>query len=212
MRTALVALLVGLLAVTGVALGARGDPQERLTRVDQARAKAMLLRQADAGIGFRAGPPLAGPSSYCKALDESDLTITGKAQSPTFQGGVETVSSLARVYRSLRESNASWRRGTSAAGRSCLRAQLGDALTAGGGKLESFGRLEFPKFGERTYAYRLVVSAQGLRVFLDAVGLKQSRAQVALLFGSALTPTPREVEERLARVVARRMRSAMQGS
>lgn len=185
----------------------------RIVPADQARAKAMLLRKADVGIGFRAAPPLGGSADiYCKALDESDLTLTGKATSPTFQGGVETVSSLSRVYRSLRDSNASWRRGTSAAGERCVRAQFGAALTAQGGQLESFGRVDFPRLAERVSAYRLVVSSQGLRVFLDVVGLKQGRAQVALLFGSALTPMPREVEVRLARTVARRMTSAMRGA
>jgi hypothetical protein len=173
----------------------------------------MLLRKADFGIGFRVAPPLGATTDiYCRALDESKLTLSGKAQSPTFQGGVESASSLSRVYRSLRDSNTSWRRGTSAAGEKCVRAEFGSALISQGGQLESFGRIDFPRLAERTSAYRLVVSSQGLRVFLDVVGLKQGRAQVALLFGSGLTPMPREAETRLARTVARRMKTAMRGA
>ena len=211
-RTLAIALTL-LVVSSGVALAARGDPRERITPADQARAKAMLLRKADLGLGFRAGaPPTGSGDFYCRALDESDLTITGKAESPTFQGGVETSSSLARVYRSARESSASWRRGTSVAGEKCVRAEFGSQMTLRGGTLESFGRVAFPNLAERTSAYRLVVSSQGLRVFLDVVGLKQGRAQVALLFGSALTPMPRDVEVGLARAVARRMKSAMRGT
>jgi hypothetical protein len=213
MRRAFALLLVLALTAAGAAVAGKGDPQKRITPADQARAKAMLLRKSDVGAGFRVGPALGGSSDlYCKALDESDLTLTGEAQSPTFQGGVETVSSLSRVYRSLRDSSASWRRGTSRAGERCVRAEFGGALVAAGGTLESFGRVDFPDLAERTSAYRLVVSSQGLRAYLDVVGLKQGRAQVALLFGSALTPVPHEVEVRVARAVARRMKAAMRGA
>jgi hypothetical protein len=207
------ALLVLALAAASAAVAGKGDPQKRLTPADQARAKAMLVRKSDVGATFRAGPPLVGASdTSCTALDESDLVLTGEAQSPTFQGGVETVSSRSRVFRSLRDSNASWRRGTSRAGERCVRAELAGVLTSAGGMLESFGRIDFPGLAERTSAYRLVVTSQGLRAYLDVVGLKQGRAQVALLFGSALTPVPREVEVRVARAVARRMQAAMRGA
>lgn len=213
MQRALVLVLVVALAGAATALAGRGDPQKRLTRADQARAKAMLVKGSDLGSGFRALPALGGPGDvYCKALDESDLTLSGEATSPTFQGGVATVSSLSRVYRSLRDSSTSWRRGTSAAGEKCVRLRFGTELTAQGGVLESFGRIAFPGVAERVSAYRLVVSAQGLRLFLDVVGLKQGRAQVALLFGSGLAPMERDVEVRLARTVARRMKSALRGS
>lgn len=210
MRRILAVLLALALVGAGVALAERGDPQKRITPADQARAKAMLLRRSDFGIAFRAAPPLPQSGDvYCEALDESDLTLTGEAESPTFQGGVETVSSLSRVYESLADSNASWRRAASTAGERCARAELGEALALQGGTLESFRRIPFPTLTERTTAYRLVVSAQGIRIFMDVVGLKQRRAQVALLLVSALTPMPREEEARLAGVVARRMKAAM---
>jgi hypothetical protein len=213
MRRALGLLLIVALAGAGAALAGRGDPQKRITAADQARAKAMLLKKTDLGTSFRILPALVDPGNvYCKALDESDLTLSGEARSPTFQGGVETVSSLSRVYRSLRDSGTSWRRGTSAGGEKCVRLRFGAELTAQGGELESFGRIAFPRVAESVSSYRLVVSAQGLRVFLDVVGVKQGRAQVALLFGSGLAPMPRDAEVRLARTVARRMKSALRGS
>lgn len=213
MRRVLGLALVLALVATGAALAARGDPQRKITSADQARAKAMLLRQKDLGPGFRTTAPL--PQSrdvYCKALDESDLTLRGEAESPTFQGGVETVTSLSRVYESHRDSNASWRRGTSPAGEKCVRAEFDKEFGQQGGRVESFGRIRFPGLTKSTSAYRLVVEAQGLRVLVDVVGLEQGRAQVALLFVSALTPMPRDEEVRLARIVARRMKAAMRGA
>lgn len=211
-RTLAIALVLAL-AVAGAALAARGDPQKRITRADQARAKAMVLRKADFGSGFMTAPSPSGQGDvYCKALDESDLTITGEAQSPSFVGAVASTSSLSRVYESVADSNASWRRGTSKAGERCLRVVFSKTAAAQGGRLTSLERLRFPKVAQRTSAYRLVIEAQGLRGFLDVVALKQSRAQVGLLFVSALNPTPRGEEVRLARIVARRMKTAMRGA
>ncbi len=81
------ALLVLALVLSGVSLGARGDPKKRITPADQARARAMLLRKSDFSLAFRAGPASTGADFYCAALDESDLTVTGQAESPSFRAG-----------------------------------------------------------------------------------------------------------------------------
>ncbi len=118
-------LLAVLLALAGssVALAGRGDPQERFTPADQARAKSMLLRQADLGAGFSTTPVTEGGDFYCKALDESDLTLTAESVRRFARSSVGVLS-LAQVYESLRDANTSWRRGTSRAGETCF----GDAL------------------------------------------------------------------------------------
>ena len=60
----------------------------------------------------------------CSALDENDLTVTGDAASPDFrfaQGPVfVTVGSTAAVYRTLREANTSWSRGSTSQTTTCL--------------------------------------------------------------------------------------------
>jgi hypothetical protein len=211
-RLVALVLLLALL-VTGSALAVRGDPQKRITPADQARARAMLLQRADLGLGFRALPSSPQEAdAYCKALDESDLTVTGEAESPTFQGGVEFVSSVSQVYESAADSAASWRRGTSAAGDACVREQFRRGFRAQGARLERFARTPLPRLAERSVAYRLVLSSRGVRAFLDVVALKQGRGQAGLIFGSALTPMPKDEEVRLAKAVARRMTKAMQGS
>lgn len=207
-RRVLCFVLLLALVGTGAALAARGDPQKKITAADQARAKAMLLRKADFSAVFKATPASADEGDfYCKALDESDLTLTGEAESPTFQGGVEFVSSLSQVYRSLADANASWRRGTSAAGEKCLRTEF-----ARDGGLVSFRRKAFPRLGQRSIAYRLVASSQGVRVFFDVVVVQQSRGQAALLLGSAVTPMPKAEAVGLTRIVAQRMAKAMRGA
>jgi len=209
------ACFVVLLALVGTsaALAVRGDPQKKIAPADQARAEAMLLRKADFGLGFKATPASSDAGDfYCKALDESDLTLTGEAESPTFQGGVEFVSSLSQVYESLADSSTSWRRGTSAAGDKCVRDEFRRQFQKDGIRLESFRRMAFPRFAERSIAYRLVASSQGVRVFIDAVVLQQLRGQAALLLGSALAPMPKAEEVRLTRIVAGRMAKAMRGA
>jgi hypothetical protein len=65
----------------------------------------------------------------CGALDESDLTITGEAQSPDFQlsqpGLFVTIGSTTNVYRSLGEAGRSWKRGDSDQRRMRCAAALG---------------------------------------------------------------------------------------
>lgn len=204
-------LLVSLLSA-GTALAARGDPEKKITPADQARARAMLLRKSDFGPVFRASKAVDTESDfYCPALDESDLTLTGEAQSQTFAGGVEAYTSASQVYETKADSSASWGRGTSAAGEQCARREFSRLLARQATRLESFGRVPFPRLAEKSVAYRLVISSQGIRAFLDVVALKQGRAQVSVLLTSGLTPVPKTEQVRLARLVAGRMQTAMRG-
>jgi hypothetical protein len=206
------AVLLALVAA-GTAVAGRGDPQKRIVAADQARAKAMLLRKTDLGPGFKATRAGGGETDfYCKALDESDLTLAGEAESPDFQRGVAFASSLAQVYRTVAESNVSWGRGTIAAGERCARDGFRKGLPEDGVDLLSFERMAFPKLAQRSVAYRLVATTQGVKVYLDAVMFKHGRAQAGLVLGSALQPVPKGDEVRLARVVAARMAAAMRGS
>ncbi len=199
------------LVVTSAALAARGDPKERFTPADQARARAMLLRASDFP-GYRSTPAAVGGSTYCAALDESDLTLTGKAISRQFASGTVFMYSTAYVYRSRAESNTSWRRATSAAGLRCLRDGLRRALAGTQVTLQSFGKLAFPKLGDRSVAFRLVAAREGLRVFADLVAIQEGRAQTALFMGSALVEPSKPSEVSLARAVAARMAKAMRGA
>jgi hypothetical protein len=210
-RFVAVALLVALVGA-GSALAARGDPQKRFTPADQARARAMLLRASDLP-GFRAGPNTGETDSYCKALDESDLTLTGEAAGRQFGLGVVFAASAAQVYESAADANASWRRNTSAAGEKCGREILRTEYAKQGVRLLSLRRLPFPSIAPRTIAYRarfLASTPQGqVPLTLDLVGLMHSRAQATVVLGSAVVAPDRQAELRLTRIVAQRMASAM---
>ena len=177
----------------------------------------MLLRSADLGLGFRPQASGSGANSNldCPELDESDLTLTGEAQSPTFTGTISFAGSEAQIYESLADANASWKRGTSAAGTTCLRDGLRREFAKGGLRLTSLHAMTFPRLAQRTAAYRIVLTgpSQGVtvRLILDAIVLMQSRAQFGLFIGSALVPPNRDDELRLGRLTARRMAKAMGG-
>jgi len=212
-RHILVLALLLALVGAGAAIAGRGDPQKRITPADQARARAMLIRKADMGPAFTSNPGTGGnPSFYCEALDESDLTLTGEAESPSFTSTVEFVSSRAYVYRSRSDSDASWRRGTSIAGQNCLREGLRGELQGTSVRLLSFKRIPFPKLAQRSVAFRVIAVQQGVRIYLDLVALQYARAQVAIVYGAGLTAPPAAEERKLARVTAGRMTKAMGGS
>jgi len=205
-------LALALLAGVSNALASRGDPVKQLVPADQVRAKAMLVRKSDLGQGFKTSKSSSGDDTYCKALDESDLVLTGDAESPTFTGGVAFVSSGAQVYATRGDANTSWRQGTSAAGEKCVRSTFRDVLAREGGRLVSFHRLAFPHLAERSIAYRAIATSSGVHVYLDLVMLQRARAQAGLFMGAALSPVPRSDEVQLASVVAGRMATAMGGS
>ena len=170
----------------------------------------MLLRPADFNPAFVAHPHASGSGDfYCSALDESDLTITGKSDSPNFTAGTEYATSTASVYATRSDSNASWARGTSKAGEQCLRGGLRSELQGTAVQLASFRRMSFPPRGTRSVAYRAVATVQGVRVFVDLVAMQVSRAQAGVVYVSALTPAPAAELRRLTALVAKRAEKAM---
>lgn len=205
--------LVLALVSAGAALAA--DPKKRINPADQARARAMLLRQADVGLGYRAVPGSSSGSALapsCAALDESDLTVTGEAESPTFTSGLQTFTSAAGLYVSVADSSTSWRRTTSAAGFKCLTDVFRRAARSAGARFVSFRKLSFPALAPRTVAYRAQDQANGVRVYADIVLLMRGRAHTALVLISGIDPLERSETLHLARLVSGRMAKAMRGS
>jgi hypothetical protein len=210
-RALCIAIALALVA-TGSAPAARGDPKQAIRPADQARAKAMLLRAPDAA-GFTVTPAGAdSPTPYCKPLDESDLTLTGDAESPSFAAGTTLLQSYAQVYASRAQSEASFRRGTSTAGERCARDVLRKELARDGVRLVSYERVAFPRVGEQSVMYRAVISGRGVAGYVDALLVRHGRAHAGLVFGSAVIPFDRIAEVRLAKVVAARMAKAMRVS
>jgi hypothetical protein len=211
----LLVLVLGSGAMAAAAQAERGDPQRRLVAADQRAAQAMLLRKSDLAPAFRIDddPSPAAADGDCKALDESDLVLTGDAESPTFTlqgaGSYAGVASAAQLYRSRRMADLSWRRGTSEAGVACMRKVFTRELAKSGLRVESLARPRFARLGERTFALRMVfyevVRDVRARVYVDLVALGRGRAMSMLMFASAFAPVPKGQQVALARVLAGRM-------
>jgi len=222
MRAIRLVALCAALAVPAAATAADGLPKHALTKAGQTTARSVVLKRGDLGAGFATvardkdqGLP---KGARCEALDEADLTVTGDVASPDFrfaQGPVfVTVGSTAQVYRTLREANASWSRGSTRQTTTCL----GDIIrlsAAPGQKITvvSAKKVSFPAVSPKTAAYRIVVNVtvsgnQSVRAYVDAVILQHGRIQSGLLFTSLGRPVGNTDRVALASVVAARMAKA----
>jgi hypothetical protein len=205
----------------GSASAADGEPKKALTSAGNSMARSIVLKRADLTPAFtqrkRADDDLPD-GVRCGALDESDLTISGEAQSPDFQltqpGVYVTVGSTANVYRTLQDAGASWRRGTSAQTTTCfadiirLSAPRGQRV-----KIVSSKRLVFPKVAPMTAAFRVVatLTVSGNRrvtAYVDAIILQQGRVQSGVVFTSLGRPVDQASRLGLAALVAGRMAKA----
>jgi hypothetical protein len=213
--------IVAALALVGPALAADGQPRKALTKKDQATARSIVLKRGDLGTGFvpqkRSDDDGLPKGARCEALDESDLTVTGDADSPDFRlangPAFVTVGSTAQVYRTLREANASWNRGTSAETARCL-ADIVRLSAPSGQKITvvSSKRVPFPEVAPKATAFRLVLTIaigdQRVRAYVDAIVLQHGRVQSGLLFTSVGAPVGKSDQVALASVVAKRLAKA----
>lgn len=214
-RRPLVFIVLLALLPVGSAFANHFDPKRNIRPADQARAKAMLLRKSDLAPGYVARSSGGAAHLNCAPLDESDLTLTGEAESPLWVAGLTFVSSYANVYTSASDASASWRRSTSVAGRKCVATEFQRLGGPTGVRLVSLKELKFPRVAPRTVVYRLLFELQaqgGAPLIIDLVALSRSRAQAYFLVASAGGVPPKGEELRLARFVAARMATAMQGS
>jgi hypothetical protein len=216
-------VLAVLLALTAVqaAAAADGEPRKALTTKGNALAKSIVLKRADLSPGFtqRKRPDDDLPAGVrCGALDESDLTITGEAESPDFQlnqpGLYVTVGSTANVYRTLKDATASWNRGASAKTATCFAdiVRLG-APRGQNVKIVSAKRLSFPKVAPKTAAFRVVATLtlsgnQRVRAYIDAIILQNGRVQSGVVFTSLGRPVGQADEVGIAALVAGRLAGA----
>lgn len=193
------------------------DPQNRFRSADQKRAASMLVRKTDLGAGY-AVERTSGlePHLTCRALDESDLVLTGHAKSPYWSREYQIVGSTSAIYRTSADARRSAERGASSAGMNCLRDEFRKEFARQGETLRvTIGRLSFPRLGRASFARRLVLSgtaAGSPAVYIDLVVIRVGRGQVGLLFAGVLAPPKRTTEVSLARVVATRMAKAMRGA
>ena len=212
LRRLLACFVLLALVASGTAVAGRGDPKKNFNPADQARAKAMLVRVSDVPGSTGTKSSQSDDDFYCKALDESALTLTGEAESQNISRGLLFVSGLSQVYESRRDADIAWRQGMSAAGISCVREGFRREVSSPNSKFVSFRKIPFPRLAERTAAFRVAATTQGVPFVIDVVVLMQSRAQVAGVSGIVGSTPPRAEVERLGRIVASRMKTAMRGA
>ena len=206
-------VLVLALVVTATALAGRGDPKERFTPADQTRARAMVLRVGDLNPAYAVHPaPIGSGGFYCPALDESDLTVTGRGSSPIFTASSEFVRSIAALYVTRADADQSWRRALSPAGQQCQRTELRAELQSSTMRLVSLKRIPFPSRGTRSVAYRAVATLHGVHFYVDVVSMQVSRAVAGVIYVNALAPPPQSEVRRLTGLVATRAQKAMRGA
>jgi hypothetical protein len=216
------AIVVVLLALVAAQAGwsADGEPKKALTANGKAIAQSIVLKRGDLSAAFT---PSRRPDddlpagARCDALDESDLTIVGEAESPDFQltqpGIYVTVGSTANVYRTLREATTSWARGTSAQTATCF-ADIVRLSAPKGQRVDivSAKRLTFPKLAPKTAVFRVVatltISGSRVRAYIDAIVMQDGRIQSGVVFTSLGRPVGRTDQLGIAAVVAERMAKA----
>jgi hypothetical protein len=223
MRTPVVAFVVlAALVVVAATPAADGQPKRALTKKDQAAALSIVIKRGDLGAGFtsrkRSGDDTLPKGARCDSLDESDLTVTGDAESPDFRfsrGAVFiTIGSTAQVYRTTGEADTSWRRGSSAKTATCLAdivrlgAERGQKITVVSSK-----RVPFPSVAPRSTAFRLelrvsVNGSQAIPAYVDAIVMQHGRIQSGLLLTSIGRPVAQVDRLALASVVAARLEKA----
>lgn len=212
---AVVASLVALV-LAAPALGADGEPKKAFTGKGQAAARSIVLKRSDLAAGFvphKASTDPRPKGARCDAVDESDLTVTGEADSPDFSRdalGI-AVGSSASVYKTVADSNTAWRRALTSGAVRCFADLV--RLTAPSlakVKIVSAKRMPFSGGTPRATVYRVVATLtlggkQRVRAYFDAVLLQQGAVHAALVFTSLARPVPLDQEQALARLLGARM-------
>jgi len=192
------ALLVLCIAVPAVALAADTDPKKKFTAADQAKARSMLLKRTDFAAGWKKVPPSPDSDLVCPGFnpDESDLTLTGEAESDFehAQGGL-FVGSASEVFATKEDAVKSWTRSDKPATARCLGYFLSQGQTSKTTKVKivSAGRMAFPKLAPRTTAFKIVarlsITNQGktttVPLTMQLIAFGQGRGDTAML---AITP------------------------
>jgi hypothetical protein len=207
------AALVGVAAAPGPPDRHPRDPREAFTAADQAWANRIALKQSDLPAGWRGSRAAGGEDPRCPTFDPdmSDLTVTGRAESPDFRRGLATVASETEIFRTARETATSFRRGAKPQLIRCyddlVQKELGSQAQV---RLVSGRVVAAPPVGDRRFAVRLVwevtAGARNLRTYFDVFGWDRGRASTAVAYSTLDLPPDRALEIRIAKRLDSRMR------
>ncbi len=206
-----VACVAGLgLVFVQAALAVERQPV-RFNGADQAAAKALTLKAADIGPGWKGGAkqPDLNPDSPC-AMKRSDLVLTGAARSE-FKTQGAAITSESNVLQSPAMVTAEWQRSIhSATFMACARRAYMKSDEANV-KVVSFTKLAFPKLTRYSARYRVLAdygtSGNTVRVLVDLIFLGQGRSEISLIVSTPYADRAAAdgAERRLAQILVRRI-------
>jgi hypothetical protein len=208
-------LVVGIAAaLAGTALAAQGDPQKKFTKAGQARARAVSLKVADVGKGWTSKPSTNNQESSprCSTYnpDQSDLIEIGDYDSPDFTRPDGTfISSTTGVFKTAAMARAGYARVAVPALPQCFAEIFKKAITKpSSATILSAGALPFPKYGDRSNAYRISSLVQTpsalVRATIDLMVFNRGQVDVAIIFLGVNQALPASLEQALVAKVAAR--------
>ena len=169
-----------------------------------------MLKGADLPGQWASTKPGADDDGRCASFDpdQSDLVLTGEAESRDFARGPIIVGSSAEVYRSVRDAAESFRRVARPQFVRCLEAAFRgqDGVTGLAGRV-----VPFPAVGVRRFAIRIgwtyVQDRRRVPAYVDFIGWDRGRASASLFVLGIGAPPSQALELGLARRMDARMRA-----
>jgi hypothetical protein len=199
--------------VVPAALGADGEPQKRLTKADQAKARAIVLRRSDFPAGWVAKPntTTSQDTPRCSTYnpDQSDLIETGDVDSPDFtRADGSFVSGSVGIFKTATMAKTGYARVARPQLASCFAELFAKGAAPAKVQVLHVGPLPFRRLGDRSNAYRLTanVTLQGttIPVAIDIVTFNRGRVDVAMILLGIRGPLPVSLEQSLAGKLAAR--------
>jgi hypothetical protein len=201
--------------LAGSAFAAQGDPQKKITKAGQARARAASHTLADVGRGWKSEPANKKESNpRCSTYnpDQSDLVEIGDYDSPEFGRSDGTfISSTTGVFKTAAMARTAYARVAVPALPRCFAEIFKKAITKpSSATIFSAGPLTFPKYGDRSNAYRITSSVKTpsgrARATIDLVVFNRGQVDVAIIFVAINQALPASLEQSLVAKVAARAR------
>jgi hypothetical protein len=215
MRLAAVTLVLAALGGGGIAVAAAAtEPTKVIKPAVQARAKRIAVRAKDLpGFGWKAEPAQSDRSSpHCSYYDpdQSQLTENGDYTSPDFtRADGLYVSSSVGIFVSAKQARTGFALVVRPELPRCLAESVVRSGTPGHITLHSVGKLAFPRYGDRSAAYRILFlvksGKQQVPATIDLVAINKGAVDVALFFSSAGQAVPASMERKIAAAVAGRI-------
>jgi hypothetical protein len=217
----IVAALAALAAASAAFASDPRDPQHRFNAADQAWAHRIIVHHGDLGPGNWRVAVLdsqndADAPPYCKNPNLSDLVQTGQAKNPDFSREASFEDSDGEVWASEHDAIAAYKRLQAYPFDRCFKAAMQQEFASGSGikfSVLSSGPIAFPKLAPRQLTFglrfRMTAGPRTINGRIDIYAFSRGRADGSVMvasLGRPARPIPLSLEQRLARLVASRLK------